>query len=100
VLNLIGPDAVLTEVATALEADVLPMLDGADERRQCKSAIFLIRQIAEALPVLADADDLTDGATDVRRVLEHWIRATPPHGLGQFVDLDGTPAQELNSLVR
>lgn len=100
-LNLMSPREVLLETAAALEADVLPHLSGAGERRQCRSAIFLVRLVAGALPAI-EVDGYPELPTDgeaARRALERWIAMTPPLRLGRFVHLDQSPAEELAYLT-
>lgn len=101
-LNLMSPSEVLIETAAALEADVLPHLSRAGDRRQCRSAIFLVRLVAGALPII-EAEGYPTPPTDgdsSRRALERWIGMTPPLGLGRFVHLDQSELEELAHLCR
>jgi hypothetical protein len=63
-LPYLTADEILEKVADALETVVLPGLSQSHERRQCRSAVFLIRSVAAAGPhldtaVALDTSDFT-----------------------------------------
>jgi hypothetical protein len=49
VLNDLSAEELLLAIADGLETTMLPALAGANERRQCRAATFLVRGVAGAL---------------------------------------------------
>jgi hypothetical protein len=88
-MNLVSPADVVGDVASTLRSEILPALAGADLRRQCRSAAYLLELVAHALRELGV--EVEAGSGPSRTELDRLISLCPPGDLGAFVSLEGHP---------